>query len=83
MTVMFSDIHRDIDRDIADGRLVGFDDSEILYADDTLLIDVKSEALQKFMECVAAAGASVGRGRPHAAGTRASDGGTPARGWPR
>ena len=33
---------------------------DILYADDTLLIDVDSDKLQSYMQCVADQGASYG-----------------------
>ena len=38
MTVMFHDIHREVGPQIKEGLLQGFDLSEILYADDTLLV---------------------------------------------
>ena len=38
MTVMFRDIHVEIDTDICNSRLDRINFSEILYADDTLLV---------------------------------------------
>ena len=49
MTVMFDDIHNDLDSKIRSGRIDHINFMEILYADDTLLITKNAKAMNKLI----------------------------------
>ncbi len=52
MSVMFSDIHRARGRDINKGRINGITFTEILYADDTLLVSKNTTAARKMLAAI-------------------------------
>ena len=52
MTVMFRDIHVEIDTDICNSRLDRINFSEILYADDTLLVAKNTQGMNKLLHTI-------------------------------
>ena len=52
MTVMFKDIHDEIDVDICNCRLDRINFSEILYADDTLLVTKNTKGMNKLIHAI-------------------------------
>ena len=50
MTVMFFDIHVNIDETLEGKKLRNFEESEILYADDTLLVLQEPEAMNELIK---------------------------------
>ena len=52
MTVMFEDIHDEIDADICNCRLGRINFSEILYADDTLLVTKNTKGMNKLLHAI-------------------------------
>ena len=52
MAVMFNDIHLDCDRKPAWARMTGVRFSEILYADDTVLITDEAKAMRSLLETI-------------------------------
>ena len=50
MTVLFHDIHDSLQDTLKDSLVEGFGESEILYADDTLLILQDVEAMSKLLQ---------------------------------
>ena len=60
MSVLLHDAKAKLLQESGDCLTAEFDINELVYADDTLLIDIHDGALQKYMECVAGVGAEYG-----------------------
>ena len=60
MTILVHDAKRMLQDELGISLFFDLPIHELLYADDTLLLEVDDERLQKFMECIKQCGASYG-----------------------
>ncbi|MDA8583201.1 reverse transcriptase family protein [bacterium] len=52
MSVMFYDIHSEVGESIKEGLIKGFDESEILYADDTMLVLKNDTSINTLLQAI-------------------------------
>ena len=52
MTVMFTDIHNEVDLKIAGKTVSGFDFWELLYADDTMIVGERAREINIILDSI-------------------------------
>ena len=60
MTCLFHDVHKNDHLKLREHRVIGMEEDEILYADDTICVSEDEEALQRLVQAIEAEGAKYG-----------------------